>query len=404
MGTIANSVAGKPTFIRDGLVLFYEGRNPNSLPTTGTAITDLSSSAANGTLQNGSAYSASNYGVISLDGTNDYISTNANFNLQRDWTLEVWFLSDNDTRRLFGQTVSIANNTALHIVETAATHGIRFGMYNNDIDAYGSGYENGVYYQMVFTYRNSSPWEKRIYKNAVRLTTQNIGAGPAQYGGSGVLNIGTIYTGPPGGFGTLDGNIALVRAYNRVLTDAEILRNFNADRNYFGATLGTVNSYAGSGLIGARYNGYFNDDVNWFNTASVTSGPSVYSSITGAHGGGDFFSLQWTGYFIPNATGTWTFYTASDDASYLWIGSTASSGWSTGNALVNNGGLHGTIEKSGSISLTKNQIYPIRIQFGENGGGEAMDVNVAGPTVAKTTSIGQFCVYNLSGTAPNYGL
>ena len=80
------------------------------------------------------------------------------------------------------------------------------------------------------------------------------------------------------------------------------------------------------------------------------------------------------------------FYTSSDDASYLWIGPNALSGFTAANALVNNGGLHGMVEKSRTISLIAGQFYPVRIQFGEQGGGDNMIVSFSNPVLAKTTN------------------
>ena len=50
----------------------------------------------------------------------------------------------------------------------------------------------------------------------------------------------------------------------------------------------------------------------------------------------------------------------------MWIGDIAVSGFTTANALVNNGGLHGLKEASGSIELVEGTYYPIRIQAGNN--------------------------------------
>jgi hypothetical protein len=135
---------------------------------------------------------------------------------------------------------------------------------------------------------------------------------------------------------------------------------------------------AGDGLIFQIYNGYFNDNVQWFSTVSSTNrgktkkiedintGTNNILSVNGA----DSYSVQWIGFFKTSASGTWTFHTNSDDASYVWIGNNAVSSFTTANALINNGGLHPMRVVSGSISLESNTYYPIRIQFGENGGGD----------------------------------
>ena len=141
-----------------------------------------------------------------------------------------------------------------------------------------------------------------------------------------------------------------------------------------------------TGLKGARFNGYFADDVNWFATATPhgdidnnRTQLNVFSSND------DFYSWIWYGYFLAPISGSYTFYTASDDASYLWLGSNALNP-TTGNALVNNGGLHGVQEVAGSITLTKDTYYAMLIMFGESTGGDEITVSFQGPGISKTTN------------------
>ena len=77
------------------------------------------------------------------------------------------------------------------------------------------------------------------------------------------------------------------------------------------------------------------------------------------------YSILYTGYFKANFTGSFAFNLNTDDATYLWIGDYAISGYTTANRLVysstgNNG--------SGSISLTTGTYYPIRILWGNSTG------------------------------------
>jgi len=149
-----------------------------------------------------------------------------------------------------------------------------------------------------------------------------------------------------------------------------------------------------NGLTWGYYTGYFADNVNFFTGAPSASG--VVTSIPSINAGTDGYvpadqswsnySVQWTGYFLSNYTGSWTFYTSSDDASYLWIGPNATSGFTTANANVNNSGTHPVQERSGNVSLVAGQYYPIRIQFGENGGGDNMIVSFSNPVLTKTTN------------------
>jgi len=64
---------------------------------------------------------------------------------------------------------------------------------------------------------------------------------------------------------------------------------------------------------------------------------------------------------LATYTGTWTFVLSSDDGSYLWIGSTAVSGYTTSNELASASYLG---PGTATISLTAGQYYPIRLLYG----------------------------------------
>ena len=156
-----------------------------------------------------------------------------------------------------------------------------------------------------------------------------------------------------------------------------------------------------AGLYKTTYAGYFADVPSFFATATPTTygtNPSTSVQTTAiteaASDDGSNFSCQWLGYFLPSTTETYTFFTSSDDASYVWVGSNAITGFTTANAIVNNGGAHGNQERSGTISLTAGVYYPIRIQFGEAGGGDVMTFNYSTPTITKTTNVTGRVFYN----------
>ena len=85
------------------------------------------------------------------------------------------------------------------------------------------------------------------------------------------------------------------------------------------------------------------------------------------------FGLVFDGYINIKTAGSYTFYTSSDDGSSLYIDGTAS-----GNLVVNNDGLHGTTEKSGSKTLAVGR-HKIRVMFFQQGGGEVLTVSYSGP-------------------------
>jgi hypothetical protein len=136
------------------------------------------------------------------------------------------------------------------------------------------------------------------------------------------------------------------------------------------------------GLAQIQYDGYFADETTWFSDARYSSSLRL-NSTTGASGIPVFdwysnpadwnnvvkSSWSWTGHFIPDVTGEWLFEIASDDASYMWLGNDAVLNYQSGpaTALINVGGIHTERTVSQKITLVKDQIYPLRIQYGNNG-------------------------------------
>ncbi len=87
----------------------------------------------------------------------------------------------------------------------------------------------------------------------------------------------------------------------------------------------------------------------------------------------DYFGFRFLSCLSVDATGVYTFYTKSDDGSKAYI---------NGIGVVNNDGLHGVVEKSGTITLTAGY-HPIEITFFERSGGESLQVLYEGPGIAK---------------------
>ena len=166
-------------------------------------------------------------------------------------------------------------------------------------------------------------------------------------------------------------------------------------------TLNTV-TLTGPGLYERRYSFWHADNLALFDRNFPTSFPGFITSITypGASYG-SAYSWMFTGYFTPPTTGTYTFYTNSDDGSYVWVGPEALTGLTTANAVVKNGGVHGAQEISGTISLNAGQTYPVRIIFGDQGSYGLLTFSWAGPGIAKNTDLSQYFTVNETGFASN---
>ena len=242
----------------------------------------------------------------------------------------------------------------------------------------------GRWIQYVFVMNAGNYVSNKIYINSQRESLSQ------QFS-----NQFTPYTNFNGGVGRIGGwrldnnyqqvmDLAIWKVYNRELTESEIQEAYDDNRERFPG-----NTYI-PGLFGVKVSGYFNDDVNYFSGRSAIA-TEILTNISNFATGGDLFSWQIRGYFYAPNTGTYTFSTTSDDASYLWIGSVAVGGFTPGNAVVNNGGLHGARTISGSINLAAGTYYPIRIQMGENFGASLLTVSFSGPGFgARTDGAGFF--------------
>ena len=152
-----------------------------------------------------------------------------------------------------------------------------------------------------------------------------------------------------------------------------------------------------TGLIGQFFSGTWRPTIATGNIGTLPlSSPSSYTQSISYSSIGDNYGFIAIGYFRPPTTGTYTFFTSSDDHSGVWIGdiASASSGRTVANATVNNGMDLGSgqsdTKRSGTIFLTAGIWYPIRIVHEEGGGGDNLTFSWSGPGIAETTGIFQY--------------
>lgn len=96
--------------------------------------------------------------------------------------------------------------------------------------------------------------------------------------------------------------------------------------------------------------------------------------VLGQQTRGDGFAFIYEGYINIPTTGSYTFYTSSDDGSQLFVNNVL---------VVNNDGTHGCSEKTGTPITLSAGTYPIKALMFEDGGGECMNVKWQGPGISK---------------------
>lgn len=185
---------------------------------SGTTVTNLVGGGTNGTLVNGVTYSSSNGGVFVLDGVNDYIDIPINL------------ASGAYTVMGAARYTTVGNGR----IFTAKNNNWLMGQWNNTTQNYyaegwvtGTGAGTGDTNWRIFTATGNTATDSySFYVNGV------LNAGPNGGGSQG-----------PNGFsigayaGTSEfaaGQVGFALMYNAVLTDAQILQNYNAFKARYG--------------------------------------------------------------------------------------------------------------------------------------------------------------------------
>jgi len=370
----ANDVIPVTVASTTGLILHYDAENISSYSGGGT-VYDISGNSNDGTISLGYAPATvpklGSNKVIRFPATNTKIDFNANELTSTIITVEMWAIAYSFAGGMF-----FGFNR-----HDVYTYGTALGYNTNNGDVYGISTTRitalnitGRWTHYVFVMNAGDYTKNKIYINGTSETLSQQRSSQIATNANFNNGVGRI-----GGFlasndypQTMD--LGVFKIYNRELTQAEITTNYNEKKTQYSTPV----YYAG--LWGKRVNGYYNDDVNYFASQAVVEARAV-TDFPGFSSYSNYYSWEFKGYFRAPADGTYTFATTSDDASHLWIGDTAVSGFSTGNALVNNGGLHAARYVQASVNLLANVYYPIRVQFGENAGQDVLAIYIYGPTI-----------------------
>ena len=215
------SIHYSPTTVTSGLVLCLDAGNAKSYPGSGTVWTDLSGNGNTGTLINGPTYNSANGGSIVFDGVNDIVS-----------------IGDVATLRTLLITITCffkTNSTSAYQVfytKSNGTFGFFGGLYAGKLFIQSdSGYtESGNvipdlnWHYAALTYDGT---QAKTYLDGILGQTKTLG--PAN------ILTAPAYISTYNGTGSpFHGNISSVSIYNRALSAAEILTNFNALRGRYG--------------------------------------------------------------------------------------------------------------------------------------------------------------------------
>jgi hypothetical protein len=221
--------------ITQGITLYLDSANKDSYPGTGTTWYDLSGNGNNGTLVNGPSFLPNvNSGIFDFDGVDDYTSLGFSaaslIQGKTAVTIGIFFKLDvlADLRGLIG-TLNYGCGANLGLV----ARGNVLTFYNDTGTCYDVGIssfvETGKWIYAVGTYDGTTT---RIYGIKDGILSQDSGTGKSGATNTFTSDFRIIGNQYPDYF--TNGQCGTAFVYNRVLSQAEILQNYNATKGRFG--------------------------------------------------------------------------------------------------------------------------------------------------------------------------
>lgn len=222
-----------PKITTNGLIYYFDAANTKSYPGTGTITKNVSGQPVSGTLQNSPVFSSSFGGCLTFNGSTQFITleTNSTLNIPSG-SIETWARCNDITSSLVNTVSSRTGTTAgtFNLLKAAPVDGNEWRFRVRTSDAlYNVGTNEQIDQQWNHVVGTQDSASMKIYVNGVLKNTlaQTGSINTAAFGGSWIGNNG-------GSTAYFNGDIAIVKIYNRALTQDEILNNYNATKGRFG--------------------------------------------------------------------------------------------------------------------------------------------------------------------------
>ena len=225
--------------VEGGLVFWADTGSSLSYPGSGTTWSDLAL-GNNATLTNGPTFNSGNGGSIVFDGTNDYaITGNTTISLATGFSYCLMVAPNFASSSNTGSALLDFSHPSGAPRSYLRWEGSSLGFYHDNVDsgvsiAYRTNpapsFSAGNWLYICDTYSTSV--NGKMYVNGNPVTTTDNGSSAAS-----LPNVKDFCV--KIGFGQVNnyywnGKIAVVKIYNRALSDAEILTNFNRYKARFG--------------------------------------------------------------------------------------------------------------------------------------------------------------------------
>lgn len=235
MGSYRAATEGGLSVVTDGLQLYLNATDPASYPGSGTTWTDLSANGYATTLVGSPTF---NIDYFTFDGTTEYVDTNQSLAAE-EFSVGAWFrtsaggikmIISKETTAGWPWNYRIWMNGGQLVGDIAQS-----GASSRSIGSVLSNYNNGSWYLVMYTRSTATQW---LYVNGVQVNTA-VGSFPS----GTISNAQEVWIGrsayqqggaSPTGSYQYTGDISQVFVYNKVLSAAEILQNFDATKSAYG--------------------------------------------------------------------------------------------------------------------------------------------------------------------------
>jgi hypothetical protein len=218
---LTTATATAPVVVTDNLVVNLDAGNTDSYPGTGTTWTNLVDDT-DYTISNG-AFDSGNGGSIVFNGTSTFVPIGTPLSAGTNFTKEAWVNADVVTAG--GRNIlSSASNVFWNNGSTLSG-----GVGDQYFQVTSASFPTSVWRHVVLTFDDAVN-TMRLYINGVQVS-QNTGVTQSYI--SQTERIGAhFFGGSPVSF--WDGKIAEVRVYDKALSAAEVLQNYNANQSIYG--------------------------------------------------------------------------------------------------------------------------------------------------------------------------
>lgn len=219
-----NDTSLTPDYITSNLVLHLDAANASSYPGSGTTWTDLSGNSRNATLTD-VTYTSDDSGALVFNGSTSIgiINDTVINRYTNNFSVEVWYTSNNNTPRVLRTGASSSGfNLGSYTTSPTKWKVTKYGV----IDLFvGDIPQNTAWHQVVLVY--SSTGGTKVYVDGA-LSQTNASTNPVRATTWTYLEVGRSES------GSHNGKLGIVRYYNAVLSDADVLQNFNANKARYG--------------------------------------------------------------------------------------------------------------------------------------------------------------------------